>query len=130
MNDPYSVLGGVERRHRRSDKGGLPRSCEKISSDNYAGNPLSDLAQEKMKEINEAYDAIISERRSASSGKAGASYGNYSYSGGSDFADVRNLIMSGRLDEAQTLLDGVPVDKRTAEWYFSQRLGAPQTRLV
>ena len=36
--------------------------CEKYHPDNYVNNPLADLAEAKMKEINEAYDAIVKGR--------------------------------------------------------------------
>jgi curved DNA-binding protein CbpA len=36
--------------------------ARKYHPDKYSGNELADLAQEKMKEINEAYDAIVRER--------------------------------------------------------------------
>jgi hypothetical protein len=66
-----------------------------------------------MKEINEAYDAIMNERRRRSSGGTDANY-----SGSSNFADVRSLISKNRLEEAQELLDGVPPERRDAEWYY------------
>jgi len=64
-----------------------------------------------MKEINEAYDAIMNSRRGS-----GSNRGTYTASG--DFKDVRDMINRGQLDNAQIVLDGVPVDKRNAEWYF------------
>ena len=36
--------------------------ARKYHPDNYQNNPLADLAEEKMKEINEAYDAITKQR--------------------------------------------------------------------
>lgn len=116
MKDPYSVLGVSRNATDDQIKDAYRELARKYHPDNYAGNPLSDLAQEKMKEINEAYDAIISERRSG--GYNGSNSGYDGYGGQTDFADIRNLIMSGRLDDAQTLLDGVPIDRRNAEWYF------------
>ena len=114
--DYYKALG-VDKSATQDDiKKAFRKLARKYHPDNYAGNPLSDLAQEKMKEINEAYDAIISERRSE--GYNGSNSGYDGYGGQTDFADIRNLIMSGRLDDAQTLLDGVPIDRRNAEWYF------------
>ena len=64
MKDPYSVLGVSRNATDDEIKDAYRELARKYHPDNYAGNPLSDLAQEKMKEINEAYDAIISERRS------------------------------------------------------------------
>ena len=128
MNDPYSILGVSRDATDEQIKEAYRALAKKYHPDNYSGNPLSDLAEDKMKEINDAYDAIIAERRSAGrqpDGYGGGNGGAYEYNrhygaggGSTEFADVRNLIMSGRLDDAQTLLDGVPIDKRNAEWYF------------
>ncbi len=125
MNDPYSVLGVSRDATDEQVKAAYKTQARKYHPDNYADNPLSDLASEKMKEINEAYDAIMEERRNKSSNKSnsgGYSYG-YGYGGnanrsGSSFPEVRKLINSGRLEEAQELLDGVPPGSRDAEWYF------------
>jgi DnaJ-class molecular chaperone len=42
--------------------------ARKYHPDKYSGNELADLAQEKMKEINEAYDAITREREGRGGG--------------------------------------------------------------
>ena len=113
MNDPYIVLG-VDRNASDEDiKKAYRELARKYHPDHYADNPLSSLAAEKMKEINEAYDAIMNERR----GKAGGnSSGAYTASG--EFKDVRDMINRGQIDQAQIVLDGVPINKRNAEWYF------------
>ncbi len=113
MKDPYVVLGVDKNASEEEIKKVYRELARKYHPDNYADNPLSELAHEKMQEINEAYDAIINERRSSSKGNKGG------YNTGSgEFAHIRQLIYSGRLEEAQELLDGVPVSNRTAEWYF------------
>ena len=48
--------------------------ARKYHPDNYIDNPLSDLAGEKMKEINEAYDEIMNTRRGG--GKKSDNYQN------------------------------------------------------
>ena len=80
---------------------------------------LADLAGEKMKEINEAYDTIVSQRKNKKTG--GYSSGGYSSTRGntaSGFNDVRSYIASGRIADAEQLLNGVPIESRNAEWYF------------
>ena len=113
MKDPYSVLGINRNATDDEVKNAYREMARKYHPDNYADNPLSDLAGEKMKEINEAYDAIMNERRRRGSGK-NTNYNNPS----STFADVRSLITNNRLEEAQEVLDGVPPERRDAEWYF------------
>lgn len=113
MKDPYSILGINRNATDDEVKNAYREMARKYHPDNYVDNPLSDLAGEKMKEINEAYDAIMNERRRRSNGGANANYG-----GSSNFSDVRSLISKNRLEEAQELLDGVPPERRDAEWYF------------
>lgn len=114
MKDPYQVLGISPNATDDEVKDAYRQLARKYHPDNYGDNPLSDLAKEKMQEINEAYDTIIRERRS---GKK--SQNRYQGSGGgSHYADIRNLIRTGRTADAETLLDGVPAPSRDAEWYF------------
>lgn len=112
MNDPYVVLGISKDASEEEIKKAYRELARKYHPDNYADNPLSDLAHEKMQEINEAYDAIMNARRSGSKNSSGY------YAGNGEFAHIRQLVFSGRLEEAQELLDGVPIANRTAEWYF------------
>ena len=70
MTNPYTVLG-VDRTATDDEiKKAYRELAKKYHPDNYADSPLADLAEEKMKEINEAYDAIQRERaESARSGR-------------------------------------------------------------
>lgn len=97
--------------------------AKKYHPDNYTDTPLSDVASEKMKEINEAYDTIMDARRSGgSAGNPGGGYGYYNanpgYGSSSKYSDVRVLIQTGRLADAEQILDGVPAQGRDAEWNF------------
>lgn len=114
MRDPYEVLGVSKNATDDQIKDAYRELARKYHPDNYTDNPLSDLAGEKMKEVNEAYDAIVNERRNGSSKKSGGS----GYSGNTGFPEVRSLINQGRLEQAQEILDGVPPQSRDAEWYF------------
>lgn len=116
MNNPYEVLGITPSATDDEVKAAYRELAKKYHPDNYSDNPLSDLAQEKMQEINEAYDAIIRMRRQG--GGNSGSYAGGSYGGNTRYADIRNLIQLGRNIDAETLLDGIPVPARDAEWYF------------
>ncbi|WP_407383348.1 DnaJ domain-containing protein [Ruminococcus sp.] len=119
MKNPYEVLGVSETATDEEIKTAYRNLAKKYHPDNYYDSPLADLAEEKMKEINGAYDQICEMRRNGS--RSTASFGSY----GSDFSynrtsypDVRQYIMNGRLDDAMELLNGVPEGSRNAEWYF------------
>ena len=62
MRDPYEVLGVSPDAGDDEIKRAYRDLARKYHPDNYQNNPLSDLAEEKMKEINEAYDAITKGR--------------------------------------------------------------------
>ena len=115
MSNPYEMLGVSENASEEEIKAAYKNLARKYHPDNYSDNPLSDLAEEKMKEINEAYDTIMARRRDGSSN--GSSYsGNYGGSG--VYNDVRQFINQNRLEDAQEILDGVDIASRNAEWYF------------
>ena len=132
MKDPYKVLGVSQNASDEEIKDAYRALAKKYHPDQYADSPLAELADEKMKEINEAYDSIVSMRKQNKNNNYGGynnsynSYGNYSgynssYSGGyrnSSYNDVRSFINSGRLADADQILNGVPSDTRDAEWYF------------
>ena len=59
-------------------------------------------------ELNAAYDSIV---------MGGASANSYN-TGNADYSDIRAKINSGRLDDAQILLDGMPEYGRDAQWYY------------
>ena len=58
MNDPYQILNIPPTATDEEVKRAYRDLARKYHPDNYHDNPLADLAQEKMKEINEAYDTI------------------------------------------------------------------------
>ena len=94
--------------------------ARKYHPDNYTDNPLSDLAQEKMQEINEAYDTIVRARQGGGHADGGYQNGGYRAPNGgpSRYRDIRQMIMQNRLMDAEMLLDGIPAASRDAEWNY------------
>lgn len=116
MTDPYKVLGVTRNSTDDEIKKAYRALARKYHPDNYQDSNLSDLAEEKMKEINEAYDQIQAER----SGKGTS--GGYSYSGStstdSRFYEIRTMINQRRYSEAEIRLDSMSNSDRNAEWNF------------
>jgi len=116
MTNPYQILDVDSNAPEETIKDAYRRLAEKYSAENYAGNPLSDLAEKKMKEIDDAYDRIMAERRVGSPGSDGTGY----TSSGASFAysDIRGLLNANHIDEAENRLLNIPAGERNAEWNF------------
>ena len=116
--DPYKVLGIGSDATDAEVKKAYRALAKKYHPDNYVNNPLADLAAEKMKQINEAYDEIQKQRAGgqSSSGAGSASGGSGAQRG--EYVRVRELINAGRFSEAEVLLGRKAAAERTAEWHF------------
>ena len=66
MTDPYKVLGVSPSATDEEVKDAYRKLAKKYHPDQYADSPLKDLADEKLKEINEAYDTITAQRKGGS----------------------------------------------------------------
>lgn len=124
MRNPYEVLGVREGASIDEIKKAYKELVKKYHPDQYRGNPLSDLAEEKLKEINQAYDYLMKQYE-----KNGTQYSNQSnsYSSsssyGSDsslYSQIRMNIMNGNIQAAESLLNRVSM--KDAEWYYLRGL--------
>ena len=118
MKNPYEVLGIREGASEEEIKRAYRELARKYHPDQYVNNPLSDLAQEKMKEINDAYNYLMKNKGSYTQGNQRT--GNYqSYGGGGSgslYMQIRRLIEIGNVVEAERMLESIR--NRDAEWYF------------
>ena len=125
MRDPYEVLGVPSSATDEEVKKAYRNLARKYHPDNYHDSPLADVAQEKMKEINEAYEEVQSMRKNGGAGQN--SYGGYgrnpygqnpygAYGGDPAFARVRMSIAQGELNLAEELLNAM--SDHNAEWNF------------
>ena len=84
--DPYQVLGVSRDATEEQVKAAYRELAKKYHPDNYADSPLADVANEKMQEVNAAYDAILKDikNRGSSSSSSSSSQGGYNgnYQGG------------------------------------------------
>ena len=132
--DPYVVLW-IERSATDEEvKKAYRTLARKYHPDKYTDSDLASLAEEKMKEVNAAYEQIRKEREAAargetpggeSGGTGAGGYGRYTGFEGfgaqapdSEYAKVRVLINDGRVEEADAILNAVPERERSAEWFF------------
>ncbi len=123
MRDPYQVLGVSPSATDDEIKKAYRDLARKYHPDNYHDNPLADLAQERMKEINEAYEAVQAQRKRGNGTQqgygGGQNYGGYqqqSYGGDPRYARVRSAIQQGDLNMAEELLNAMP--GHDAQWHF------------
>ena len=88
MDDPYKVLGLKRGATDEEIKAAYHELVKKYHPDKYQNNPLSDLAEEKLREVNEAYDLLMKPSTATSSsynsysggnaqGQGSYTYGNY-----------------------------------------------------
>lgn len=110
--NPYEVLGLPDNADIETVKRTYKELVKKYHPDKYVNNPLADLASEKLKEINKAYDMIMSNSTGSSSGYSSQS--SYS-SDSSGFQEVRQLINSGNIALAEQKLNALP---KNAEWNY------------
>ncbi len=124
MSDPYSVLGVSPDATDEQIKNAYREKARKYHESDYSNGPLSEVAAKKMQELDDAYDQIISERRSGGYSSSSSSYSSGSYSQSSytppTYADIREKIRRNDLDSAQEALNNIPEMSRIAEWYYLQ----------
>lgn len=117
--NPYNVLGVSENSTDEEVKKAYRDLAKKYHPDNYKDNPLADLASEKMRSINEAYDMIVKNKNT--SNNTGRNYtGNYSNANSSAnssiYTQIRNAISVSNIGLAETMLS--KITNKDAEWYF------------
>ena len=114
MKDPYDILGIPSDSSEDEIKAAYKRAAMKYHPD-FSDSGNRSLNEEKMKEIDDAYDLIMNNMKL--SGTDSEKFPQWTRSV-SEFADVRRLIDRKRYDDAEELLDGIPKDSRNSEWNF------------
>jgi molecular chaperone DnaJ len=131
ITDPYSILGVSKNATNDEIKKAYRELSKKYHPDSHMNNPLSDLAEEKFKEIQLAYDQIMNN----STGSTGSYASNKgSWSGGSSSSSsnsstshsssedsyelngVYNLLYERRYQEALRELG--KISNHSARWFY------------
>lgn len=113
MKDPYEVLGLQRGATKEEVKHAYRILAKKYHPDMNVDNPLADLAEEKFKEIQQAYDDIMNGSSSSSSYQTNGYYNNES---NSNFSAIRQQVNVGRYQDAIRALNSV--SDKNAEWNF------------
>ena len=124
--NPYEVLGVSQNASDDEVKRAYRELTRKYHPDANVNNPLADLAEEKFKEVQEAYDTIMKQREQGGSGysygyQQSGSQGGYSYnyqqnSGSGQYQAVYTYLNARQYRQALNILSGMP--NRTDEWYY------------
>lgn len=116
MRNPYEVLGIKENATEAEIKKAYRELAKKYHPDQYGTNPLKELAEEKMREINEAYDTLTKNQSSNANTANSSTNNTSSYSGTNNYNNIRMLINQRRIAEAEALLN--QMHNRDAEWNY------------
>ncbi len=156
MRDPYEVLGVKPGATDEEIKKAYRTLSRKYHPDSNVNSQHPEIAEERFKEVQQAYNQIMKEKQqgysggyqNGSSGYGRSGYGGYGQGGygqggygGSgygrsgygqggynqqssytnDSPEMRaaaNFINSGQFGEALNVLNNIPVNQRTARWYY------------
>jgi curved DNA-binding protein CbpA len=139
MKDPYQILGVSPTATDDEIKSAYRNLARKYHPDKYRDSDLAEMAGEKMKEINAAYDEVQKIRAGKATGQnpfggyGGQTYGGQTYGGyggyggqtygeahhnGDPYAAARQFINLRRIVEAEQILSTIPAEQRGAEWHF------------
>ena len=126
MKNPYEILGVSPTATDDEVKQAWRALARKYHPDKYRDSDLADLASEKMKDINAAYEEIQNIRKNGGAQAGAGSNGgyNYNYAGNNSsssnpkYNNIRRLINTGNVAAAENELMSFHEGDRTAEWNF------------
>lgn len=112
MRDPYEVLGVSKNATKEEIRDAYRELIKKYHPDKFRNNPdMKALAEEKIKEVNEAYKYLLDHFDDAPNA-SDVSSGDQAL-----FHEARQKIDAGNYYDAEDLLVRVS-DKSNPEWYF------------
>lgn len=139
MRDPYEVLGVSRGATDEEIKKAYRKLSRQYHPDSNVNSAHPEIAEEKFKEVQQAYNQIMKEKQqgytggyqnSSSQNRSGGSYG-YGQSGyrqdtsSGGYAEnsehmqaAASFIQNGQFAEALNLLNSMSSGERTARWYY------------
>lgn len=121
MGNPYEVLEIKEGSSKEEIKKAYREMAKKYHPDQYTNNPLKDLAEDKMRELNEAYDYLM--KNSTGGNSSGVNSSGFSSSNNyqnnnstPEYSSIRMNIQNGDLNAAENSLNNI--SDKGAEWCF------------
>lgn len=117
--NPYEILGVKQGASQEEIKSAYRKLVKQYHPDQFRDNPLQELAQEKLAEINKAYDMLKGGASSGSSYSSSNSYqgqSNYSGNSASELAQARAYLQRRNTAAAEAILNRIT--DRNAEWYY------------
>ncbi len=116
ITNPYKILEVSPNATNEEVKKAYRELSRKYHPDSYVDNPLAELAEEKFKEVQEAYDQIMKEREN---GYGTYSGGSSNYGNSNDAVELNSVvgyINARQYRAALNVLSGI--SNRTARWYY------------
>ena len=149
MTDPYQVLGISRGASDEEIKKAYRSLSRKYHPDANVNNPNKAAAEERFKQVQQAYDQIMKEKQQGTGydgAYGGNTYGDFGgfgsyYSGRNTYQEensrlqaAANYIRNGYYREAMNVLNDIPFSERNGRWYYysavvNQRVGNTATAL-
>lgn len=119
--NPYEILGVKPSASQDEIKSAYRKLIKQYHPDKFIDNPLKNLAEEKMMQINEAYETLTKNSgnnnySSSNNYTDSSSYSNNSSNNSYEFQEIRRLIQSGNFSAAENRLNSISI--RNAEWHY------------
>lgn len=121
--NPYEVLGIKPGASQDEIKSAYRKLIKQYHPDQFGNNPLKDLAQDKMIQINEAYETLTKNPNNSYNSNNSSYSANYNDTSSNntssnfyEFQEIRRFIQSRNYSAAESRLNSI--NNRTAEWHY------------